>query len=196
MYGLDVARVAEYVRTMLAAVGVDPELLDAAALADAHASSGGSVRRLNSVVFNALTIGAQQRVRAIDDEMVRCATDKLVLLRGAGMNEVGWLAKCLLSYDGDRPVRVTVRFSDIGWEVADWAFGTSKPRRSPRDLRRRLGSRLRLPGRDQAPQARGGHGRLLQLRGVGVPHRTICGSAPDARSRAFCTYLPKCNNVT
>lgn len=79
MRGLDAAGAAGYVRTMLAAVGADPDLLDDAALAGAHACSGGSIRRLNSIVANALTIGAQQRARAIDAEMVRCATDELAL---------------------------------------------------------------------------------------------------------------------
>ena len=45
-----------------------------------HACAGGSVRRLNSVLTNALTIGAQQRARAIDAEMVRCAADELAIL--------------------------------------------------------------------------------------------------------------------
>ncbi len=69
-----------YVRAMLLGAGADPDILDDAALASAHACAGGSVRRLNSVLTNALTIGAQQRARAIDAEMVRCAADELAIL--------------------------------------------------------------------------------------------------------------------
>lgn len=47
------------------------------------------------------------------------------------MNEAGWLAQWLLSYDGDRPVKVTVRFPDIDWEVADYAFRTSESLTDP-----------------------------------------------------------------
>ena len=80
MRGLDEAGTADYVRSMLLRAGADPDILDAAALASAHACAGGSVRRLHSVVTNALTIGAQQRARAIDAEMVRCAADELAIL--------------------------------------------------------------------------------------------------------------------
>lgn len=80
MSGLDEAGARDYVRSMLAAVGADPDIFDDAALAGAHGCSGGSVRRLNSVITNALTIGAQQRARAIDAEMVRCAADELAIL--------------------------------------------------------------------------------------------------------------------
>lgn len=80
MRGLDGAGAAEYVRAMLASAGADPDLLDDAAIASAHGCSGGSIRRLNSVLANALTIGAQQRARAIDAEMVRCAADELAIL--------------------------------------------------------------------------------------------------------------------
>lgn len=80
MRGLDGPAAADYVRTMLARVGADPDIFDDAALASAHACAGGSVRRLNSVVANALTIGAQQRARAVDAEMVRCAADELAIL--------------------------------------------------------------------------------------------------------------------
>ena len=63
-------------------VAVTPDLtgrFDAAALASAHGCSGGSVRRLNSVVTGALTIGAQQQARAVDAEMVRCASEELAI---------------------------------------------------------------------------------------------------------------------
>ena len=80
MRGLDEAGTADYVRSMLLKAGADPDILDEAALASAHACAGGSVRRLNSVVTNALTIGAQQRARAVDAEMVRCAADELAIL--------------------------------------------------------------------------------------------------------------------
>ncbi|MBR3314777.1 MAG: hypothetical protein IKG18_11640 [Atopobiaceae bacterium] len=41
------------------------------------------------------------------------------------MSEAGWLAEWLSSYDEGTPVRVTVRFPDLDWEVDDWAFGVS-----------------------------------------------------------------------
>lgn len=80
MRGLDEAGTRDYVRAMLAAAGADPDIFDEAALASAHGCAGGSIRRLNSVISNALTIGAQQRARAIGAEMVRCAADELAIL--------------------------------------------------------------------------------------------------------------------
>ena len=44
-----------------------------------HGASGGSVRKLNAVICNALTIGAQAGARAVDAEMVRCAAEELAL---------------------------------------------------------------------------------------------------------------------
>ena len=80
MSGLDEAQARDYVRSMLLKAGADPDIFDDAALASAHACSGGSVRRPDSVVANALTIGAQSGSRAIDSEMVRCAADELAIL--------------------------------------------------------------------------------------------------------------------
>lgn len=77
--GLDEAAAKEYVRSMLAKAGADPDLFDDAALASAHGASGGSIRRLNAVVVNALTIGAQNQARCIDAEMVRSAAAALSL---------------------------------------------------------------------------------------------------------------------
>lgn len=37
------------------------------------------MRKLNAVICNALTIGAQVGVRAVDAEMVRCAAEELAL---------------------------------------------------------------------------------------------------------------------
>lgn len=74
--GLDEAA-KEYVRSMLAKAGADPDLLDDAALICAHGASGGSIRRLNAVVVNALTIGAQNQARCIDADMVRSAAAEL-----------------------------------------------------------------------------------------------------------------------
>jgi type II secretory pathway predicted ATPase ExeA len=79
MSGLDEAQAKDYVRSMLLKAGADPDIFDDAALATAHACSGGSVRRLNSVIANALTIGAQGGSRAVDSEMVRCAADELAI---------------------------------------------------------------------------------------------------------------------
>ena len=66
-------------RDRLLLAGADPDIFDDAALACAHGCCGGSVRRLNSIVVNALTIGAQQQARGIDAEMVRSAAEELVL---------------------------------------------------------------------------------------------------------------------
>ena len=79
MQGLGEAAARDYVRSMLARSGADPDLFDDAALAAAHGSCGGSIRRLNSIVTNALTIGAQQKSMHIDAEMVRSATEELSL---------------------------------------------------------------------------------------------------------------------
>ena len=64
---------------MLLKSGADPDIFDDAAIASAHGAAGGSVRKLNSVVCNALTIGAQAGARAVDAEMVRCAAEELSL---------------------------------------------------------------------------------------------------------------------
>lgn len=80
MKGLDEAATREYVRSMLLKSGADPDIFDDAAMASAHAAAGGSVRRLNSIIVNALTIGAQNGMRAVDSEMVRCAAEELALL--------------------------------------------------------------------------------------------------------------------
>ena len=77
MEGLDEAQSGAYVRGMLLKAGADPDIFDDAALAAAHGVSGGSIRRLNSVVVNALTIGAQQQSRHVDAEMVRSAAEEL-----------------------------------------------------------------------------------------------------------------------
>lgn len=79
MQGLDEDAAKSYVRAMLGKAGADPDLFDDAALASAYGASGGSVRRLNSVIANALTIGAQNRARSIDAEMVRSAAVELSL---------------------------------------------------------------------------------------------------------------------
>lgn len=79
MQGLNERQVVDYVRSMLLKAGADPDIFDEAALSTAHGCSGGSIRRLNSVIVNALTIGAQQQARAIDAEMVRSAAEALSL---------------------------------------------------------------------------------------------------------------------
>jgi len=80
MEGLDEPGAKAYVRGMLLKAGADPDIFDDAALAAAHGVSGGSIRRLNSVVVNALTIGAQQQSRCVDAEMVRSAAEELSIL--------------------------------------------------------------------------------------------------------------------
>jgi type II secretory pathway predicted ATPase ExeA len=80
MAGLDEAASAAYVREMLSKAGGDPGIFDDAALASAHGASGGSVRRLNAVVTNALMIGMQQQARAVTAEMVRSAAEQAWLL--------------------------------------------------------------------------------------------------------------------
>lgn len=79
MQGLDAGGTAAYVRSMLLKSGADPDIFDDAALASAHGAAAGSIRRLNSIVVSALTIGAQNGARAVDAEMVRCAAEGLAL---------------------------------------------------------------------------------------------------------------------
>lgn len=80
MEGLDAAASADYVRTMLLKAGADPDIFDEAALASAHGAAGGSIRQLNRVIANALTIGAQNGARAVTAEMVACAAQEMSLL--------------------------------------------------------------------------------------------------------------------
>ncbi len=41
------------------------------------------------------------------------------------MSEAGWLSEWLGECVPGAPVRVRVRFPDIGWEVDDWSFTVS-----------------------------------------------------------------------
>ena len=79
MGGLDEKATGDYIRSMLLKVGADPDIFDEAAIASAYSISGGSIRRLNAVLCNALTIGAQNNLRAIDTEVVRSAAEELSL---------------------------------------------------------------------------------------------------------------------
>ena len=79
MEGVDEEQACAYVREMLRKAGGDPDLFDPAALAGAYAASGRSLRRLNSIVVNALMIGAQQQASHIDAEMVISAAQEAAL---------------------------------------------------------------------------------------------------------------------
>ena len=50
-----------------------------AALVSAASCAGGSIRKLNSIVTNALTIASQKEMMTIDPEIVQSAADELAL---------------------------------------------------------------------------------------------------------------------
>ena len=79
MEGLEEQGVRDYIHDALCRAGADPDLFDDAALASAHSVCAGSIRRLNSIIVNALSIGAQNNARHIDAEMVRSAAAELSL---------------------------------------------------------------------------------------------------------------------
>ena len=79
MEGPDEAQARDYVREMLRRAGGDPALFDDAALASAYGACGGSIRRLNSIVVNAMMIGSQLEARHIDAGVVLKAIEEASL---------------------------------------------------------------------------------------------------------------------
>lgn len=68
-----------YVAAMLRAAGGSPDVVSEAAVEAALGVAGGSVRRLGSILSCALRIGAQQRARQVDAEMVLSASQEVSL---------------------------------------------------------------------------------------------------------------------
>ena len=79
MSGISEDEVKNYVQTQLAKVNADNQIFDNAALSNLYSLSGGSIRKLNSIITNALTIGAQEEKRSIDIEIVQAAANELVI---------------------------------------------------------------------------------------------------------------------
>lgn len=79
MDGLNENQVKDYVKTQLSNAKADPNLFSDAALVSAASCAGGSIRKLNSIVTNALTIASQREIMTIDPEIVQSAADELAL---------------------------------------------------------------------------------------------------------------------
>ncbi|MBR3383981.1 MAG: AAA family ATPase [Atopobiaceae bacterium] len=77
--GLSEAEAREYVAHMLRAAGGSPDTISEAAVLAAHGISGGSVRRLGTILSTALRIGAQNRAPQVDAEMVLSASQEVSL---------------------------------------------------------------------------------------------------------------------
>lgn len=69
----------EYVPSLLKSVGADKDIFDRSAITCAYDYSGGSIRRFNQIITNALIIGTQKRSRNIDTEIIRKAASELML---------------------------------------------------------------------------------------------------------------------
>lgn len=79
MTGISEKETKDYVRTQLSIVNADTEIFDEAALSNLYNSSGGAIRKLNNIISNALTIGAQTKKRSIDSEIVLAAAEELAV---------------------------------------------------------------------------------------------------------------------
>lgn len=79
MEGLNEEQVKDYVKTQLERVNADPRLFSDSALISACSCAGGSIRKLNSIITNALIIGAQNQMSSIDTNIIQNATDELAL---------------------------------------------------------------------------------------------------------------------
>lgn len=79
MKGMSEDEVKEYVHSQLLKVNADCDIFDEASLSNLYNLSGGSLRKLNSIITNALSIGAQEQKRSIDVEIVQAAADELIL---------------------------------------------------------------------------------------------------------------------
>lgn len=77
--GLSEAEARDYVASMLRAAGGSPDVVSEAAVLAAHGISGGSVRKLGTVLSMALRIGAQERAPQVDAEMVMAASQEVAL---------------------------------------------------------------------------------------------------------------------
>jgi len=77
--GLLESEVSGYVSSRFALAGASAAIMDGNAVLAAYGSSGGSVRKLNSVITKALTIGAQHGKQHIDTEIILAAVNETEL---------------------------------------------------------------------------------------------------------------------
>jgi len=75
--GLSLQEAPDYCFALIRSAGASPDILDTAAIQSAHGISAGSIRRFNSIISSALTIGAQHEAPSISAEMVQSASDGL-----------------------------------------------------------------------------------------------------------------------
>lgn len=80
MQGLSEEETREYVRSRMALAGAAPEVFDPAALTALHGCCQRSVRRLNRLCKTALLIGANNRAKTINADMIREAAQEVSLL--------------------------------------------------------------------------------------------------------------------
>ncbi len=73
--GLDAHEVAEYVRHKLRRAKASDQIISDAALAAIHGYSHGNPRLIDNLMTDALTIGAQQERKVIDDEIILAAVN-------------------------------------------------------------------------------------------------------------------------
>lgn len=77
--GLSEDESASYIDSMLEQAGGTGTILDPAAKAAAYGACQGSIRRLNSILTNALRIGAQQQSLSVNADMVYAAVEETAL---------------------------------------------------------------------------------------------------------------------
>jgi len=68
--GLSESDATSYVRSGLMDCGASDKIFPPASLAALHAASGGSIRKLNSLITNTLIIGAQKKLDFVDTDAV------------------------------------------------------------------------------------------------------------------------------
>lgn len=77
--GLRETEARNYAETMLRSAGGSIDILDTSALAAAYGSCQGSIRKFNSIITNALRIGAQAQAPSIDSDMVLAANEETAI---------------------------------------------------------------------------------------------------------------------
>lgn len=73
--GLSDAEVPEYIRHKIRSAGGSSAIIDDAAMASVHATSEGNPRIIDSIMTDALMIGAQQEKKTIDTDVVMSAIE-------------------------------------------------------------------------------------------------------------------------
>lgn len=77
--GLKEAEVKDYVDSLLRSAGASPDIIDASALLAAFGCCQGSIRKLNTLLTNALRIGAQTQAAAINTDMMLAANEETAI---------------------------------------------------------------------------------------------------------------------